>query len=245
MVFRNFLTASVLSLSVMGCQTTGGSSAPEPVVGSTYSGLFTDGGNQVPLPDGTWTVMGRARSENDFVRYNDTVLATDVSGIIAQVVIVRNAYPAHIRSFKPYAYCDDPAYVHAVTVSNEFRGKQDCWRTMTWQFGGSGTPEHVAQFQQEAGMSAKLVPPVMIGVGYHVAEGTDALDVFYLWNPDLFMPNTEPGQTWGWRDWQVGDVVSDPRKQAAFDILRGWAEEWHATLWKGFRNGLPATGAGS
>ncbi|MEQ8708944.1 MAG: hypothetical protein RIC36_08125 [Rhodospirillales bacterium] len=239
-------TALVCALLLSACQTTG-NQVEEPVIGQTVSTVFAVSGNQVPLPDGDWTVVGTGKvREENIVRYDLAALAKVSSNVVTQLVLVRNADPPHEPRFDPYAGCESDDYYFTAFLQNDYRGRQDCWRTQPFSLGITGSDQpHIQQFQQDAQLNGIVVPSAMIGFAYHIAEGPDAMDIIYLWNPDLILPHPDPIRTWGPEDWTITEIRSSPVKRAIFDSFREFAAEWHPKIWAGFKNQLPFAGPGS
>lgn len=233
---------------VAACQTTSGdNSEGRTLVGKSVSEVFSSGGNQVPLLDGQWTIVGFGKvKEENIVRYDLTSLSKIKDNVVSQLILVRNANPIHRPMFSPYTQCESKLYVFAAMISNQHRGRQDCWRTQPFFLGETGRDQpHIQQFQEDAKAKGIVIPPVMIGFGYHMADGPDAMDILYLWNPDLVLPNPDPSRTWEAEDWSVDQIFNSPEKQAVFTTFRDFAAEWHLKVWDGFENKLTINNATS
>jgi hypothetical protein len=241
MQIRLGMTALAIGAILAGCQTTQGPITP---VGGTVAQIYIDGGNQVPLPDGEWTLVAQDKIVHERVRYNVSVLSREIGNVVSQLVMTNNASPAHLPRFQPYAACESETYLFTAVLENTFRGRQDCWRTLPFLMGAAASNQpHIQAFLDDARARGIAVPAVMMGVGFHVADGPDTIDVFYLWNPDLVVPNQQTGQVWGYQDWTLDAIKQDPRKMAAFEVLRDWAATWHSRVWDGFNNELVSSGS--
>lgn len=233
-----FFCAIAIAGLIAACQTTSGGELP--AAGEKVSGVYSSGGNQALLPPGEWTVAGSGVvRQGGIVRYELTALYRAKQNVVSQLMLVRNANPAHQPRFDPYPECESDQYVFTAFYVNEHRGRQDCWRTQSFFIGQTSDDQpHIQEFQTYAKGNGLVVPPAMIGFIYHLAEGTDAMDVAYLWNPDLVLPHPAPDQTWAAGDWTVDRVRASETKSAVFTTFRKVAAEWHPAMWQGFYNQL-------
>lgn len=187
-----------------------------PADGPSGYKSFEVGGVQVPLPEGSWTLIGsKDLTINDRYPATGYVLVSETNGAIDRVVTLwrQRTFSGRFGDFKN---CSAKSNLTSDVVSQSAQ-KTDCVfvRAVAWPDKGK-----IGRLLRSYAKSKGLYAP-LVTVGPRVAlslAGRDRIAIDYGYNMDLIAP---PPNAEFWRpgDWTPSAATS-PSKKAVVDALR-------------------------
>lgn len=189
-----------------------------PAEGPAGYKSFEVGGVQVPLPEGSWTLVGsQDLTINDRYPATGYVLVSETNGAIDRVVTLwrQRTFSGRFGDFKN---CSAKSNLTSDVVSQAAQ-KTDCVfvRAVAWPDKGK-----IGRLLRSYAKSKGLYAP-LVTVGPRVAlslASRDRIAIDYGFNTDLIAPPPN-AEFWRPSDWTPAAATSPPKK-AVVDALRGF-----------------------
>lgn len=220
------------------------------VAGKTYEHAIRagNGGGQVPLPDGRWTLASW-----DIYANKQALGGVLIQMDGAQVAKLINFYvPYHTagRWFSLHlggnAFCKrhDVLYLKRITSQRYYsygEGSDDnCWGVDHQPMALYGdVPMHLLELRDYLEAHELRLPEIMLVVRYRRLDGgPNRFSLDYFFNPELGGFDPPRQLTWSASEWHRDRALRDPRKKAYIDSLIEWGRSWVEQVEKGFRGNL-------
>lgn len=239
--------AVIATLVLAGCQTTG-SNFVAPKTGSTYQNVFDLGnGSQLPLPEGTWTLVGNKGITNNTGQYlYQPILADFRNGVVQKIVWATTAIggknsPGFTDGYIAFRTCSRTNMHFVKTNLMVENGDQDCWFLNHFVMSGTNdrTPPSIIQSREYFAANKIKIPLTAIYSGHHLANfRLQFLTARYFFNPEVegFSPPAQAA--WSINDWHKDRYFSDPKKVAYIEKIKAWGAQWHQRVKQGFAGKL-------
>lgn len=243
-----------------GCAALGGKDLPlsleVPLAGSEFSDEFPVAEMKIPLPKGSWTLIGTEITKEGTRGFNAAymLIKADKDRLLSAVEIYTNitirksgqkdtaSYKNSGEGWVTHSNCtrDD---MHFIKVYSNIRlGEQDCWWVNHWRMNrvGRGNTEHWKEAVKYLSENKIRAPLDMLAVTYRMADKADYLTVNYFFNPQTSGFRRENDIYWqidSWKTsaWNPDRVKDDEKKQAYIKSIIAWGETWHEKLKRAFK----------
>lgn len=201
--------------------------APEPDLGPVFQGRIAVAGKPVPLPDGTWTVIGDGHSARRnpqteaFGAVRSVVLAALQGSQVTALAVINTNTIGVGRGWLYGDPCLDPQVHYSDLVGNAADGA--CVLvTHVLSVAEVGASAAWVQALQTLADSGRRVPSTWLSVRFVAADLSDFLDVRYYFNPELHGFGPVARTSWAQNAWHRLKVAPDSEKAAFIDKLVTW-----------------------
>jgi hypothetical protein len=196
---------------------------------ATFTNLFPFGRKQVPLPAGTWEVVGRHLASLDelsgtgYGAIESVVLfQTDGDAVSAFIIMRRNVIPIE-GGWGISTDCTREDLYTTVTF-DESADRPFCGFVTHVLTDVSPSSDEAWRAALDVAADRKLdLPTTWLMAGFRISDQSDVLDVRYNFNPERhgFLPGT--GRDWADNSWsKVRLTGEDPEKTGVLATLVGW-----------------------
>ncbi len=182
---RIFAMFAVLVLAA-GCQTTGETLKKYPV-GGTYSGIFSVGKKQVPLPPGEWEIFATTVTHNNnAVPFLATILVNkDPNAKALAIRVNTNTDVSNGLGWVILKACRRTNMLHVYAPDNIEGSDQRCWFINHTRMTRSGNSSNVSTMALERAKEKGVKLPVTsVYAGFRVTDTYDTLTVRVFFNPE-------------------------------------------------------------
>ncbi|HYH20137.1 MAG TPA: DUF2061 domain-containing protein [Azospirillum sp.] len=210
-------------------------------VDSTISGHFAVAGKQVPLPTGTWRLLGweSVPAAGKAARPLERAVLARVEGerMDAFVLVTANAAPADAGWGMTRDCTRDDIHFAAIHYVSAMDGS--C--TFVNHVVSAAAPESAPVWlnaERAARARGWSTPTTWLMAGFRFTDRRDVVDVRYHFNPEAFGFGPGQGRPWSESRWAPGAVSADPGRARMVAALVRWAAEAVPVVEGGFRNRL-------
>jgi len=215
--------------------------------GERVSGRIDLGAKQIPLPAGTWTVVGvGAQPFNDsrigaFGTIQGAILVLLRDNAMQAVLEINgNTIPVNNGWGRTRA-CNDDGSALLLVTRYRTGWETSCQFVRPTRFNGdTAGPPAWEQARAQIRQARWTMPPIWLTAGFRVSDRQDIIDVRYHLNPtELLGPDAaklaDPGA------WAPDVVKADPLRQGAVQAVAAWATGFSAWVERGLRNQISDT----
>ncbi len=216
-----------------------------PDMDRSYRDTITMLGHTIALPAGDWVVIERDRKAyRAGPPTGGVVLMRREGSTLTGLIEIQGNKVARTGVTNPVnPFCTMTAVIWRDVQAATAGGQQDCAmitfaRPATWQ--NDSAPEALRAVAKGLVRYGVTPPPVLVTVGFYVANPTHSLSVVVWLNPDTSGIAQDRSTERSQSDWAPANLARDPRKQAYIDQVKAWSMQWRAGL-KAALEGRPAT----
>lgn len=209
-------------------------------IGRTVTGSVKVGFVAVPLPPGTWIVVGRAAPDSTLgtgmVRlYLANLQGAHLKGLISIIANVADTKATRWRDSKNCAR-KNMFFIAADKTSGGFSDFNCMWLNHQRATATGATAARSDYIEMNAYLRERRIsiPTNFVFVGYEYGDMNRWLQVRYRFNPDLdgIAPTNNAG--WSVSDWHRDRIHHHPDKLRYMERLKAWATEWRPKVGAGF-----------
>lgn len=248
---RHFLLFAFASCFVasVGCN-----AVAAPRIGDKFQTTFwfdgPGGGFTVPLPDGTWTLVGAQRvkaktdtHEQGAAHDKFMLINSDREKFIGAIRVDGN-YELWMPGSTVPTLCTRTNMLHRVAVEAN-RGRAINCRGLNHHVmsAPNNNTTELGQFFSYAQDKGIKVPRVLLASEYFRASGSKYWSVSYYYNPALDGAKPENPRNWTSSGWNKSHIDSDPERRRIVALRVEWTEKWAPRVEDGFYNRISKNAA--
>lgn len=206
-------------------------------IGKTFEGSVRGPFTSAPLPQGKWEVAGvySERDVNLNLEFGHVYLAKIVDGKLFGLVSLYTNTSRAPNGFILGTQCMRKDVILIETKSNYQHDQRCAWINHHVQRKAAGEKEF-AYAETLSTLRAKNIEPaeVLIAVGYRFANRGNLENLTYYFNPETQNFPTASATTWSNSDWHRDRYLSDPKKVAFIEELKGFLSTTEPKAYAGF-----------
>ncbi|HEY0834610.1 MAG TPA: DUF2061 domain-containing protein [Azospirillum sp.] len=214
----------------------------DPAAVPTASGRFTIAGKQVPLPAGTWRLLGReavSAAGGAASRPLERAVLARIDGgrMDAFVLVTANTAPADAG----WGLTRDCTRADIHFAAIHYASAVDGSCAFVNHVVAAAAPESAPVWlnaEREARAQGLALPTTWLVAGFRVTDRRDVIDARFHFNPDVYGFGPGGGRPWSESQWAPGGVSADPARARMVAALVRWAAEAAPVMEAGFRNRL-------
>lgn len=236
-----FFAPIVISLLLMGCQTTSKSSSSVPP-GTLFQNAIKIGigSQQIPLPKGTWEVAASdVTLNNQSTHIQSMTLFQRQGSKVSKAIYISTPLDIGNYGYVQAKNCRRDDMHYRKTEIDILGGDQDCAWVNHYRVTLKGSTNKIGAatgtYYEEKGLTYSNH---LIQSGYRFADAGTFLTLHYFFDPSMDGFENYPRTAWMDSPWHPQSILGDAKKEIYVNRIKSWTDEWHVKVRAGFRGEL-------